>query len=44
MEGVMNGDDEHPKPELERLIHEYKGKTVQYPTANTFCVIASREG
>jgi hypothetical protein len=39
----MNGDDKHSKTALERLIHEYKGTTVQYPTANTFCVLAARQ-
>jgi hypothetical protein len=41
--GVMNGDQQQTKSALELMIHSYKGSTVQYPTINTFCVIAARE-
>jgi DNA ligase-4 len=40
---VMNGDQQQTKSALELMIHSYKGSTVQYPTINTFCVIAARE-
>jgi len=39
----MNGDDDFSKEDLEILIHPYGGVTCQYPTENTYGVIASRE-
>jgi len=41
--GVMNGDQQQTKAALEHVIHTYKGTTVQYPTNDTFCIIAARE-
>jgi hypothetical protein len=41
--GVITGDEEKSKSELETLIHEYGGHKVQYPGAQTFCAIAGRE-
>jgi len=39
----MNGDDTISKRDLETFIHKHGGTSVQYPTRDTFCVIAARE-
>eukprot|EP01124_Arcella_intermedia_P024176 TRINITY_DN4012_c0_g1_i3.p1 TRINITY_DN4012_c0_g1~~TRINITY_DN4012_c0_g1_i3.p1 ORF type:complete len:941 (-),score=258.52 TRINITY_DN4012_c0_g1_i3:49-2478(-) len=40
---VMNGDNDFSKEELEILIHQYGGSTTQYPTKDTYAVIAAKE-
>jgi hypothetical protein len=41
---IMNGDDEHSKLELEKLVYQYGGTCVQYPTDRTHRIIAGRKG
>lgn len=40
---VMNGDTDHPKDALERLLVQYGAEVVQYPTSGTHLVVAARK-
>jgi DNA ligase-4 len=40
---VLNGSDEYPKEELERIIAKHGGTKVQTPLATTFCALAGTE-
>lgn len=41
---IMNGDEEHSKIHLEKLIHQYGGSCVQYPDEETHRVLAAKKG
>jgi len=40
---IINGSDEINKLEIEKLIYQYGGTTVQHPRDNTYAIIAGKE-